>query len=72
MHKIKNNLDMVVILHRKKDNVPVLVSESNIIYAIPIGNNEKGSKIKLIGTQSSFDVNESVERIMSMINDLKK
>ncbi len=63
---------MVVILHRKKDNVPVLVSESNIIYAIPIGNNEKGSKIKLIGTQSSFDVNESVERIMSMINDLKK
>ena len=63
---------MVVILHRKKDNIPVLVSESNIIYAIPIGNNEKGSKIKLIGTQSSFDVNESVERIMSMINDLKK
>lgn len=63
---------MVVILHRKKDNVPVLVSESNIIYAIPIGNNEKGSKIKLVGTQSSFDVNESVERIMSMINDLKK
>ena len=63
---------MVVILHRKKDNVPVLVSDSNIIYAIPVGNNEKGSKIKLIGTQSSFDVNESVERIMSMINDLKK
>ncbi len=72
MHKIKKQFDMVVILHRKKDNVPVLVSESNIIYAIPIGNNEKGSKIKLIGTQSSFDVNESVERIMSMINDLKK
>ncbi len=63
---------MVVILHRKKDNAPVLVSESNIIYAIPVGNNEKGAKIKLVGTQSSFDVNESVERIMSMINDLKK
>lgn len=63
---------MVVILHKKKDNTPVLVSDSNIIYAIPIGNNEKGSKIKIIGTQSSFEVNESIERIMSMINDLKK
>lgn len=60
---------MVVILHRKKDNTPVLVSDSNIIYAIPIS---KGSKVKLIGTQSTFDVNESVEKIMSMINDLKK
>jgi len=62
---------MVVILHKKENNKPVLISETNLIFASPVDSG-KGSKVKLSGMQSTFEVNESVEKIMAMINDTKK